>query len=75
MRIHTLMCIAGGTTNTRVTFEGNSWLLRRVFFPYEGAVRDTPLEEMGARDGRVGVMVRGRERLRVGDTRYNLTML
>jgi len=34
--VRTWMCIAGGTTNARVAFEGDPWLLRGVLFPCEG---------------------------------------
>jgi hypothetical protein len=40
----------------------------RVFFPHEGAIRHTPLEWMGTRDGGVGMMFGGGEGSRVGVT-------
>jgi len=72
--VRTWMCTTGCTPNARVTFEGDSWLLRRVFFPYEGAVRHTPLEKVGTGNGRVG-MLRGGEGLRVGVTRNDPILL
>ena len=51
------MGTARGTSNIRVTFEGNSWWLVEVILPYEGAVRRTPSEKVGIRDGRVGMVV------------------
>jgi len=36
--IHTWTCIAGGTTNVRLAFEGDPWLLGGVLPSYESAV-------------------------------------
>ena len=72
--IHTWVCTTGCTANTRVTFEGDSRLFRRVLFPYEGTVRYTPLEEVGTRNSRVGMMLRGGEGLRIDVARHDLTL-
>jgi hypothetical protein len=68
------MCTAGGTVDVRVAFEGDPWLVGRMFFPYKGAVRHTPPEEVGTRNGGVGMMLRGGEGLDVDVTRHDLTL-
>lgn len=60
------MCATGGTPNARVTFKGDPWLFGRVFFPCKGAVRHTPLKEVGTRNSRVGTMMRDGKGLHVG---------
>lgn len=72
--VRTWVCTAGGAANARFTFEGDSWLFGRVLFPYEGAIRRTPLEEVGARNTRVGMMLRVGEGLCLDATRHDLTL-
>jgi len=50
----------GGTANAGVTFEGDSWLLGRVFVPRKSAVRHASLVEVGR------MILRGGEGLRIG---------
>lgn len=62
---HTWVCTTGGTSNARVAFKRDSWLLWRMTFVYESTVRRAPLDGVSARNGRVG-MVMG-EGLHIGD--------